>query len=31
MIKKIKALACMFIYFVTFKKYCLGTCKYCKL
>ncbi len=31
MIKKIKALACMFIYFVTFKKACLGTCKYCKL
>ena len=31
MIKKIKAVACIILYFVTFKKACLGNCKYCKL
>ena len=31
MINKIKAAACVLLYYVTFKKVCFGKCKYCKL
>ncbi len=31
MIEKIKALICILLYKISFKKVCFGNCKYCKL
>ena len=29
--EKLKALLCICLYYITFKKICFGFCKYCKL
>ena len=31
MIERLKALVCILVYKISFKKVCFGDCKYCKL